>query len=139
MNRRFRHLFLLGPLLCSALTGKPVAETLAQANRQIWTDTTAQHSGATVPTLYGQGKLDEMGEEAQTVQAFAKVAANTIGDIADKRGNLREHEQNQLLQKHEQDLLAATDDPNLQKELRERINARGARIAANQSAYEYWK
>lgn len=122
-----------------AKTGHSVEDTIAQAQRDIWTDSAPGAGGATRSHLTGQDKLHSMAEEAGVGKEFGQTATKYIGEQAEKRGNLREHEQNLLAQELDQRLLAETTYPVKRQAIRARMDARGSKIAANQSAYEAWK
>ncbi|MFC0034094.1 hypothetical protein [Cardiobacterium valvarum] len=63
-----------------AKTGHSVEDTIAQAQRDIWTDSAPGAGGATRGNLIGQDKLHSMAEEARVRREFRKVAFGLIDE-----------------------------------------------------------
>ncbi|EEV88188.1 Uncharacterised protein [Cardiobacterium hominis] len=122
-----------------ALTGESVGDTIARANQGIHTEDSAQHGSALTAIDNGEKLQRQLEADAEITREFGKIAPRAINDIAERRGNLREYEQQQLAKATAEEALTRTSDPAKRAALQNYINERDSYLAANKANYDYWK
>ena len=119
-----------------ALTGESAQEAAERAFKPIWSDSAG---GGTSTELKGQKVLEDMAQEAQVSRDFGQIAAETVANWSEKKGNIREHERKLLEQELDKKLLAVSNDPEQKARIQKRLDTRANEINLNQANYESWR